>query len=134
MNGIRTVGAFLLLLLLLFSIAAAAVSLTPRARVTLFLIFNGDRLERALTLGEGIPIIPGVNDMNFWNGGMAEFVLFKHRNIYCGCYYSKRPRAFQGIDAEFTQIDENSWRWQADGHSGETSLIGNNWYFFRAVC
>lgn len=124
-----------MILLTVMCIAISALSLNPKFRVSLFVFFNGERLERAIESGEGVPIIGGVDAMNFWGGGMDEFILFTIGSRYYGCYYSHsgEPFAFQGVSAELVKTGENLWEWRLDGNHGETSRICGNWYYFEAI-
>lgn len=135
MKKSNVVFSAVMVFLIAVCVAAAAFSLSPKFRVSLFVMFNGERLERAIESDGGIPIIGGVDAMTFWGNDMAEFVLFKIRNTCYGCYYSSsgEPFAFQGMDSKLSQTAENGWEWQADGYSGETSRILGNWYYFKAI-
>lgn len=135
MKKSNVVFSAVMVFLIVVCIAAAAFSLSPKFRVSLFVMFNGERLERAIESDGGIPIIGGVDAMNFWGDDMAEFVLFKIRDTCYGCYYSRSGEAFafQGMDSKLSQTAENCWKWQADGYSGETSRILGNWYYFKAI-
>ena len=116
-------------------IGVLTVSFMPRARVSLFVMFNGDTLERAIKSDEGIPVRIGFTTYNIWaGGGMTEFMLFTRGSSRYGCYYSEsgEPFAFQCEDAELVETSENNWEWQSGGRSGETSRIRGNWYYFRA--
>ena len=124
-----------IILLMVMCIAISAFSLSPRFRVSMFVFFNGERLERAIESNEGMPIIGGVDAMNFWGDGMDEFILFIIGSRYYGCYYSHsgEPFAFQGVSAELVKTGENLWEWRLDGNHGETSRICGNWYYFEAI-
>lgn len=116
-------------------IVVLTVSFMPRARVSLFVLFNGDKLEQAIKSDGGIPANIGYTTFNIWaNGDMTEFILFSYGSGYYGCYYSRSgaPYAFQNAGAELIKTGENRWEWSADGNRGETSRIRGNWYYFEA--
>ena len=110
-------------------------SFMPRARASLFVKFNGDKLEQAIKSDGGIPVRIGYTSYNIWaGGGMTEFILFSFGSSYYGCYYSGggAPYVFQNAGAELIKTGENRWEWSADGNRGETSRIRGNWYYFEA--
>ncbi len=116
-------------------IVVLTVSFMPRARVSLFVMFNGETLEQAIKSDEGIPANIGYTAFNIWaNGDMTEFILFSYGSSYYGCYYSRSgaPYAFQNAVAELIKTGENRWEWSADGNCGETLRIRGNWYYFEA--
>lgn len=115
--------------------AVLTSSFVPRLRVSLFVLFNGDALERAIESGGGIPVRLGYRAFNIWaNGDMTEFILFAYGSNYYGCYYSRSgaPYAFQNAADGLIKTGENRWEWSADGNCGETSHILGNWYYFKA--
>ena len=71
-------------------IVVLTVSFMPRARVSLFVLFNGDKLEQAIKSDGGIPANIGYTTFNIWaNGDMTEFILLSYGSGYYGCYYSR---------------------------------------------
>ena len=140
---------WLIILVAVVIFFADIVANTPERRTTRFYNKNETQLNQIIEgyIAEGTlsythdlgTLSIDMNDVyvNAWDGEhlMVEFLLFTPMGKYRGIYWSADdvPLAFQNMEEQIIQVEENRWEWQGYGDNhGMTTKIDENWYYFEA--